>query len=62
MAQCCLSATVIPAAGLVEYTYRDILLYGVFYGCLLIMVVYNALLALSLFGLPWKVPRIRRTV
>jgi signal transduction histidine kinase len=43
-----LSPMLYSAAGLVEYTYRDILLYGVFYGCLLIMVVYNALLALSL--------------
>ena len=37
-----LSPMLYSAAGLVEYTYRDILLYGVFYGCLLIMVVYNA--------------------
>ena len=29
-----LSPMLYSAAGLVEYTYRDILLYGVFYGCL----------------------------
>ncbi|WP_232802261.1 sensor histidine kinase [Alloalcanivorax mobilis] len=43
-----LSPMLYSAEGLVEYTYRDTLIYGVFYGCLLIMVVYNALLALSL--------------
>lgn len=43
-----LSPMLYNADGLVEYTYRDTLLYGVFYGCLLIMVVYNALLAFSL--------------
>lgn len=43
-----LSPVLYSSAGLVEYTYRDTLLYGIFYGCLLIMVVYNALLALSL--------------
>ena len=43
-----LSPMLYSATGLVEYTYRDILVYGVFYGCLLIMVIYNTLLALSL--------------
>lgn len=43
-----LSPVLYNSTGLVEYTYRDTLLYGVFYGCLLIMVIYNALLALSL--------------
>ena len=43
-----LSPMLYSATGLVEYTYRDILVYGIFYGCLLIMVIYNALLALSL--------------
>lgn len=43
-----ISPMLYSATGLVEYTYRDTLLYGVFYGCLLIMVIYNALLALSL--------------
>lgn len=43
-----ISPMLYSADGLVEYTYGDTLLYGVFYGCLLIMVVYNALLALSL--------------
>ncbi|MCC4308373.1 sensor histidine kinase [Alcanivorax marinus] len=43
-----MSPMLYSASGLVEYTYRDLLVYGIFYGCLLIMVVYNALLALSL--------------
>ena len=43
-----MSPMLYSATGLVEYTYRDLLVYGIFYGCLLIMVVYNALLALSL--------------
>lgn len=43
-----LSPMLYSTSGLVEYTYRDLLIYGVFYGCLLIMVIYSALLALSL--------------